>query len=358
MRAWLVLCVGLLPTAVHAQRPAARVPSEAQEVVAVLPDAYALARDADPVALLALASRTGDPRLADRAAALIDADAARANVRDGLLVRAWAAQHRHRFGPALSLLDRYLEQRPGDATARELRAQIQLTRGALRAAGVDCVALALSADAARGTLCTAQLLERRGRAAEALSILDRWLALPGTDRERRRQVLVLRAELLARSDPAAAESDWREALALAPDDVRTLASFARGLRRAARPRDVIELLASAPDIDALTLERALALRAAGDHARAQSLQALLERRIEAQQAVGDPMEARLRAELALSLQGDPAGALVAALENFATQREPEDVDLLLRAAAATRRPDALAALEQWRSDEGIVVASP
>jgi len=67
---------------------------------------------------------------------------------------------------------------------------------------------------------------------------------------------------------------------------------------------------------------------------------------------GASAETRDESELAL-LAGRTASALKLAQANFATQRDMEDVDLLERASAAARRPNALEVLRAWERDEGV-----
>jgi tetratricopeptide (TPR) repeat protein len=318
----LVLCCAF---AAQAQRPAALMPTDPDTVIERLPKGYSLASnipaaDASPSAstlqqargLLAAAAQTGDARLASRAEAVLSrfpADDTRADV---LRMRAFAAQHRHDFAEARRLLDRWITRDPRAGDARLARAQIHVIGGRLDAARADCAALVLGVDAGDGMLCVAMLSMRQGQYPAAASVVGRWLAQnPDGDRDGRRYALTMRAEIAARAGERDAERYFRDALALAPDDVRTLAAYARFLRGAGRAREVDALLRGHPGHEGLLLQRALALRET-DPAAADAIAAKLARGYAAAHRLGRAPELRDEAELLLTLRLDPQGALALA----------------------------------------------
>lgn len=356
-----------MPAMAFAQRPPLVMPERADAIVERLPKGYAALVPERPVItaagrlaqaqlMLATAARTCDARLATRAEALLAGfpadDAPPAVIR----ARAYAAQHRHDFDVAVGLLDRLIRNHPRDGPARLSRAQILLVQGHLERARRDCAVLAFGVDSARGLLCIAALSLRTGEAEAAAGVLDRWLAQPDADAELRRHALVIRGEVAARIGAADAEDWFKRALALAPDDVRTLAAYARHLRHQGRHAQVQQLLAKAPDVDGLHLERTLAAHASGQ-AVAPAMIAAQARRYQMARAVGGEPELRDEAQFALALQGDPERALALAQRNFATQRDAEDVDLLIRAARAAKRPDALQPLKAWADEQNVVLPS-
>lgn len=365
---WMLLGACLLPSLGWAQRPPAVVPAREDTVLERLPRGYAALMNA-PTSnsreqqlaraqqLLNAAARTGDARLATHAEALLakfPADDATPAV---LRARAYAAQHRHNFDGAVRLLDRLIRIDPRDGDARLSRAQIELVRGRLDATRRDCATLAFGVDSGRGMLCVAALSQRIGETSAAASLLDRLLAQSGNDDGLRRYALVMRAEVASRGGGDDAEAYFKRALALAPDDVRTLAAYARHLRSRGQAAQVLRLLADAPDSDGLQLERALAADTAGA-ADAPALIAAQGRRYALARAVGSEPELRDEAEFALTLQDDPTRALALAVRNFTTQRDAEDVDLLLRAAAAAGQPQALQPLREWAAAQGLELPSP
>jgi tetratricopeptide (TPR) repeat protein len=351
---WLsILSCLCLASAASAARPAAHVPSDPDQMLLVLAPAPA---DEDVAALLEHAARRGDRGALDRAARALERQADRLPRARVQVLRAWIAQHRHDFDAARVLLDARLADDPRDADARALRARILLTTGQLRRAAADCAALALGVDAARGLVCTAALQQARGQPGAGRPLVDRWLATAADADPQRPAALVLRAELRAATgDASGAEADWRLAAALAPDDVRVLASFARGLRQLGRPGDALAVLPDEPPTERLLLERALAAAAAGRGVEAAPLVERLRRLARLREQLGSPMEARDEAERLLLLEGEAAAALALASDNFARQREPEDVELLQRAALAAGDARALAPLHAWREAEQVEV---
>lgn len=347
-----------LPSA-WAGKPPAVVPARTQVVLERLPRGYAAlmpsTMDKPPSlpeiqTLLSTAARTGDARLATRADALLSR-MPDATTPDVLRAKAFAAQHRHDFSAALRLLDAAVAKNSDDNDARLSRAQIQLVQGRLDLARRDCGALTLGMQVEAGSLCLIALSMRRGDQTLAADLADRLIAQAVTDPELMRYLLATRGEIAARAGEQA-DPWFRRSLALAPDDVRTLAAYARYLRAHGRNQEVVDLLATAPDTDGLQLQRALAAHAAG----APDTRRLIEsqgRRYALAHAVGSQPEMRDEAEYLLTLRGDAPAALQLALRNFEQQRDVEDIDILQRAAAATHRPDALAGLHAWARSQHL-----
>ncbi len=348
----------------YAQRPPAVIPQSANTVVEVLPRGYpALTRKTnapsvsspleEPARLLRAAARTGDARLAARADALLARVSKRDNSIELRQLKAFSAQHRHAFATSRKLLDAVIKDAPHDADARLARAQLNLVQGRLVDARRDCVALAVM-DASAASICIAALAARKGEYAKAAALMDPIVSSDIKDPDFLRFALVMRAEIATRAGEPNADGWYERALALDPQDVRTLAAYARHLNGSKRPLRTLEVLADAPDADGLQLQRALAARAANrpDAGRLAESQA---RRYALARSVGMEPELRDEAELLLTLRGDAPAALELALRNFESQRDYEDVDLLLRAASAANRPDALAGLAAWARSEGLTL---
>lgn len=364
---WRVLCpllILLVPFAASAQRPKAFVPTDPDTVIERLPRGYAALLPAPKTSaprsmleqangLLAAAARTGDARLASRADALLSRFPANDARTEVLRLRAFSAQHRHDFAEAGRLLDRWIARDPRAGDARLARAQIHTLGGRLDAARADCAALVLGVDAGDGMLCVAMLSMRQGQYPAAASAVGRWLAQNADgDRDGLRHALTMRGEIAARAGDRGAERYFRDALALVPEDVRTLAAYARFLRGAGRFRDVDALLRGHPGHEGLQLQRALALRET-DPAEAGVIAGNLARSYATARSLGREPELRDEAELLLAFRRDPQAALALAQRNFRDQRDVEDVDLLMRAAAAARRPDALLPLRTWAAAQRL-----
>lgn len=356
-----LVCLSFVSPAL-AQRPPALIPQSADSVVEVLPRGYpALTRAVpgpsrsnpleEPARLLDAAARTGDARLAARADVILARGAQGGASVEWRKLQAFSAQHRHAFATSRQLLDSVIKDAPRDADARLARAQLNLVQGRMAQARRDCAGLAVM-DAGRASICIAALATRNGEYAKAAGIVERFVSSGVQDPGFLRFALVMRGEIATRAGEPNAESWYERALALDPQDVRTLAAYARHLNGSKQAEKALALLAEAPDADGLQLQRALAARLAGrpDAARLAEGQA---RRYTLARSVGMEPELRDEAELRLTLRGDASAALALALRNFELQRDYEDVDILVRAARAANRTESLAGAEAWARREGL-----
>lgn len=359
------LLVVLAPTCAIAGRPPVVVPKSPQFVLEHLPRGYAAlmpsATKVPPMtqidALLGTAARSGDNRLAARAEAMLSGFPTGASASPAVIkARAFLAQHRHDFAAALKLLNDLIARDPRDGDARLSRAQIFLVQGQLDRARGDCAALSLGIDADSGLLCIAALALRTGDYDSAASMIDRQLAESNPDPSFNRYMLVTRGEIASRAGDADADHWFESALALAPDDVRTLAAYARHLRSRGQDLRIIRLLAKAPETDGLRLQLALAVHAAGLPQTA-ALTESQGRRYALAHDVGTQPEMRDEAEFLLTLRGNAPAALALAQRNFESQRDYEDVDILRRAATAAHRPDVLATLDDWAKSQHLSAAA-
>jgi predicted Zn-dependent protease len=351
----------LLVAAPVGARPDARVPLDGDEVLERLPAGYATltpgaAAPADPVAradaLLAGAARTGDARLARRAAAILAAQPP-GDDPASLRVRAAAAQSAHDFETAAELLGQLVRSAPHDGGPLLARAQVRLVQGRVADARRDCAALALGVDPALGLACATAYALRTGDCAGATALAERFLRHAGAVPALQRYVMLMRAEASARrGDPVQADLWFRVALRSDPGDVRTRAAYAAFLVDGGRPREARRLLADAGDGGALPLLRTMAATAAGDP-DAPALADALARTYRDARRVGQPPEPRDEAVFLLHVAGDAAAALPLAQANFAIQRDHEDVVLLARAAAAARVPEAFAPAAAWAASAGL-----
>ena len=348
------IAIMIVPIRAHAGRPPIVVPGDPSTVIERLPAGYAALAPTtakEPPLLqierlLGASARSGDSRLAARAEALLARFPPNDNNPDVLRARAYSQQHRHQFDASLQILNRLVARYPRDGDALMSRAQVYLVKGEIGRARSDCAELAFAVDASRGTLCAVSLSMRMGKLDIASNLLDRWLAQVVNGNELRRYALVMRAEIASRAGASDADEWFQRALALGPQDVRTLAANARHLRARGRYAEALQLLAEAPNSDSLQLERALAAHFA--HVpQAQVLADSLGQRYADAHAVGTVPELREEAEYLLTLRGDAARALTLALKNFQTQRDVEDVSILRRAAIAAKHPQALQPMQAW-----------
>lgn len=345
----------------QAQAPAAYIPRQDSNVLTRVPREYAAWRGNQirintPAALeraLAEAARSGDARLLGRVQLQLDRYPADTSRLDVALARIWIAQHRHEFSDARGQLDVLIARQPRFAPAIAMRAHLNLTQGRLREGQSDCAALLLL-DQRQASLCAARLAQRSGNLEAADRVLIR--LREGEDPIARDARLLAAEVATLRGNAQQAEILFRAALAAAPGDVRPQIAYSRWLRRQGRAVESLAFLPKDPVHDGLALEHVLASFATGAN-DADSLRMQLVARHAAARVAGVNPELRDEAELAL-IAGDAPLALRLALENFKTQRDIEDVDLLERAGRAAGGSAADQALQAWSSSEGVPLAAP
>ncbi len=293
------------------------------------------------------ARRDGDPRYAGYAEAALRSWLGQAVVPpDASFMDAVLRQYRHDFPAALTELDALLRADPANAEMRLVRATVRQVTGDIAGAATDCDELARRVDYLVVATCRSAALEAAGQSRLAARTLEIALALPAPP-QLRLWALTLAAEQAARrGDPVKAEARYREALSIDGSDLALVSSYADFLLDAGQNREARALLGSDTRIDAILLRLALAARAEDDSDAEALIRTQAERFAEAKLR-GDLSHRREEARFRLHLQGDAAGALSLALENWQVQREPWDARLVLEAALAAHRPDAAAPVRDW-----------
>jgi predicted Zn-dependent protease len=136
-----------------------------------------------------------------------------------------------------------------------------------------------------------------------------------------------------------AETHYRNALQLQPEDNFLLVAYADFLLDRNRPREVLPLLADHTQSDTAFLRIALA-EAALHSDQVQRYTWVMAARFEALRARGSEYFGREESRFALQLQHDPQTALDMGLRNWQVQRAPWDARVVLEAAVASKQPRA------------------
>jgi len=299
--------------------------------------------------------READPRYYGRAQAVLEPwwNAPEPPV-EVLRLRAQVLQSKHDFDAALADLDALLARAPRDADAWFTRAVIYEVRGEPQRALESCAPLWRLTDALSTTSCLASAASLAGKAEQSYAMLTATLDRAGdANPETRAWALTVLAEIAARTGrDALAEQHYRDALAASAPDQYRLSSYADFLLDHGRNDDVRALLADHTQMDPLLLR--LAIAAQRMHAPdAQSLTDSLGERIAALRARNDRSHLGNEARYELVLRGDPQHALELARENFAVQREPIDLRILLEAARAAGQPEAARDALDWYAQSGL-----
>jgi Tfp pilus assembly protein PilF len=271
-----------------------------------------------------------------------------------LRLRAQVRQSKHDFDGALADLDALLARAPRDADAWFMRAVIYEVRGEPKRALESCAPLWRLADALSTTACLASAASLDGRAQQSYALLAPMIERTGdASAETRAWALTVLAESAARlGRDDLADSNFRAALAAAEPDQYRLSSYSDFLLDRGRNEEVRTLLADRTQMDPLLLR--LAIAAQRLHASdAQALSDALGERFAALRARNDNAHLGNEARYELALRGNAARALELAQGNFAVQREPVDLRILLEAALAAGRPEAAREALDWYAQSGL-----
>jgi len=303
----------------------------------------------------ALAVSLGDPRYIGYALAGLEPWKHRAADAPELLrVRAMLKQYRHDFDGALEDLAAAARLDPEDPEAHAWAAAIRMVRADYAGAARECAALAELGEALEAEGCSAGVEAVTGRARAGYDRLRRALARePEADRGLRLWILSRLARMAWRlGEAAAADRHFRDALALGITDNFLLTAYSEFLLAERRHREVVALLSERTQSDTLLLRLALAEHALG-LADAEKHARILGERFAAAARRGEQLHLADEARYRLDLRNDPAGALAAAVENWRTQREPEDAEILLEAARAAGKPEAARPALDWLARSGF-----
>jgi tetratricopeptide (TPR) repeat protein len=259
---------------------------------------------------------------------------------EALVLRATLHQSRHEFDRALADLSAALSRQPRLAQAWLTRAVILEVRGDYAAALQSCQALARLASGLLAATCLQSSLSLSGQAEFAYPRLRQDLEDAQGDETERQWAWVTLAEMAERLGRYAdADGHYRQAFALGQRTAYLLASYADFLLDRDRPAEVVERLRDETRADNLLLRLTLAerrLNLPGHAAHVETLKA----RFAASRLRGDTSHQGDEARFTLHLLGDAVRALALAQANWAVQREPRDLRILLEAARAAGSPEA------------------
>jgi hypothetical protein len=286
--------------------------------------------------------RKGDPRLYGQAQAALSPwwKTADAPV-EVVVLRATINQAFHAFAPALADLDHVLAIEPENLQARLSRSFIRMVTGDYTGADEDCAAIRDRRAAIVHDICAARLDALTGKGRDAYAQLRQSLARsPNANETLRSFAQTVLAEIaVSLGDTPAAETFFAGLTSGDDPDVATLAAYADLLLASNRADKVIPLLQDRGESDALLLRRAIAAKRTNDPQLGR-WSGILQERFAAAAASNNRVHLREEARFRLEVLNDPAAALTLAQENWMTQKEPADAELLLAAALADTKPNA------------------
>jgi Tfp pilus assembly protein PilF len=271
-----------------------------------------------------------------------------------LVLRATLRQSTHQFAAALADLDTVLQRDPGNLQAWLTRATVQTISGDFAGARASCTHLDSLAPALVVQTCINNVGSVTGQAAQSYRRLRTALEQdPDPEPGVRIWALTLLAEMAARGgDAAGAEAWFQQALADDDADSYLLAAYADFLLDHGRAPEAVKLLKDKTRVDALLLRYALALKA-GNRAEAALQSDVLRSRFDAAMLRGDTVHQREQARFELKLRNDPNAAVRLAKLNWAVQKEPADLRILVEAAAASGDQQAAQMAIDWITKTGL-----
>jgi tetratricopeptide (TPR) repeat protein len=274
-----------------------------------------------------------------------------------LTLTAIAQQNLHRFDPALVSLAAALRLDPDSGQAWLTRASILALRGRYAEARRACAPLVRTYDQLVALTCIASADARSGRLESSYAALRTvYRDDPRLDAAVRIWVTTELADMAERlGKPAVASQLLNAALAIDPRSIPVKSALADLLLHQDRPAQVMTLLVGDADEDALLLRLAIAAhRLDAGSTRARELTDLYQQRVIVALRPDEPQHLREQARFLLEVRQDAAGSLQAARDNFAIQREPEDIRIYRLAArtAGSAAARDLVVLEQWQRSTG------
>ncbi len=271
---------------------------------------------------------------------------------DVLVLQATLQQSRHEFQASLATLDRALRVRPNDAQALLIRATVLRVSGRYAEAAAACEQFSRLVEPRLGELCIQSLRGLNGHLESAYGALLQ-MSTQGWLNTEKSWLYSELGEMALRSGRDEDAQHWFEQdLRLVPNDFYVRAAYADLLLRQGRAAETLTLLEGRETIEPLLLRMAIAQRRMRDPRLAQS-SSRLKAAFAAETQRGEAVHRREQARFLLEVEDQPRLALAAALDNWAVQREPDDILVLVNAARAAGNPAAAAPALEFMRGAGL-----
>jgi tetratricopeptide (TPR) repeat protein len=345
-----LLCAAYLPRALAGPY----LPSSDRAILAEVPagtrhadvSARRLARDRVDVAIplaqfyIQQSRLSGDLRYLGYADAVLTPWAKQSPpVPDVLVLQATLQQSRHEFSASLATLDRVLTARPNDPQALLIRATVLRVMGRYAEAGAACEQFAGLVEPRLGALCIQSLRGLNGHLESAYASLMKVSSQGWLNSEKSWLYSELGEMAVRLGLDADAQRWYQRDLDLVPTDFYVRAAYADLLLREGRPGEALSLLQGHESFEPLLLRIAIAQRQLHDPRLVES-SSRLRAAFAAETQRGEAVHRREQARFLLEVEDQPKLSLAAAIENWAVQREPDDVLVLVNAAKAAGSPAA------------------
>jgi tetratricopeptide (TPR) repeat protein len=258
-----------------------------------------------------------------------------------IILRATILQSFHDFKAALSDFDHVIAIDPDNLQAHLSRAFIHMVTGSYETAAKDCNAITHPRARLVQEICQARINALTGKGGDAFQRLQKSTEKLGNSDT---ATLTFAKTVLAEIAVSLGETDSAETLFAnltntnAPD-VALLAAHADLLLAENRAAEALALLENRGESDALLLRRTIAAKKTS-HPQFLEWSSILKDRFSAAAASNNRAHLREEARFTLDVLDNPEQALTLAIENWSTQKEPADMQLVLAAAHASGKPQA------------------
>jgi tetratricopeptide (TPR) repeat protein len=273
-------------------------------------------------------------------------------VPDVLVLQAVLHQSRHEFSASLATLERALTVRPNDPQALLIRATVLRVLGRYPEAGASCERFSRIVEPRLGALCIQSLRGLNGHLESAYAALVQ-VSTQGWLNSEKSWLYSELGEMAVRLGLDADAQRWfQQDLSLVPTDFYVRAAYADLLLRQGRPGEVLTLLQGRESFEPLLLRIAIAQRQLHDPRQALS-SARLRAAFAAESQRAEAVHRREQARFLLEIEDEPNLSLAAAIENWAVQREPDDVLVFVNAARAAGHPAAAEPALEFARTQGL-----
>jgi tetratricopeptide (TPR) repeat protein len=300
--------------------------------------------------LISEARRSGDPRFLGYAERLFEQQAGQALTDSLLVLRGTLAQSLHQFDAARQDFQTVL--RRSDVPAQRAQAlltlaNIEIVQGNYDRAQSFCEQLTAERPGLIAASCHAQVAARTGAAKAAYDKLAATTrSMNNVNIQDYLWVQGTLGDIAAQLGQSSAAGHWQQVLSQDPDDLYTRAQLADWYVQNEKPEQALVVTEGYEAIDNLAVIRAIAMRRV-NHPDATVLASRLRERFEEALWRGSMLHQRDLARFELDIEQRPKDSLEHAIANWASQREPLDTRLALRAAIAAQDNTALGQLRDW-----------
>lgn len=304
--------------------------------------------------LITVARRSGDPRFLGYAEQLFNQQAS-LQLTDRLLVlRATLSQSLHKFEAAKQDLEAVLNRSDVPrqrAQALITLANIAMVQGHYERARPLCEQLTAEFPGLIAASCRAQVAARTGAGETAYRELTATIrATHSANPDNTLWAQGTLGDIAAQLNKDSAVAHWQGVLSQNPEDLYTRTQLADWYLQNGKPELALATTDDFEAVDSLAVIRAIALQRLTDPGAAALTARLRERFAEAKWR-GAMLHQRDFARFVLDIERRPDQALQHAMANWATQREPADTRLALRAALAARDDAALGQIRDWLAQQ-------